>query len=241
MGKPNSRALAMRDPALAAAMGILGNPKSNYGGERSRAPSSAFGSEWGSDDGDAGYYGYHGDPSMGFGFGSDTALAAPAVRGMHPAQVAAIVGKHHREQARTQQRENLLHPNKGSRVDIERYDFSINQVPNLTFGVASTIAMSIQPSVTVRPQRRVFNAPSYGFATISSILSANVNGLVGGQLDAGVYNHLGVGIHLDLPTLSPANKLAVNGSYTGLTPPGFPAAFSYQFTATFQCPATVVA
>jgi hypothetical protein len=286
--KPNSRQLAMRDTALAAAMGILGT--STYGAEPARQRGPSFGSEWSGELDDdasmysAGYYGYHGDPSvgfgvdagfgyggaawgndMGFGFGADpvAAVAAqaahPAVRAammrapaaaahpahpLHPAQAPrtmAIVEKHARETARTAQRESLLHPNKGSRTDIERYDFSLNQTPNLVLGTASTIAMSTQPAVTVRPQRCTFNAPSFGFVQISSILSANVNGLVGGSLDAGAYSATAFGVHLDLPTLSPANKLSVNGSYSGLVPPGFPLAFSFPFTVSFQCPATVVA
>jgi hypothetical protein len=255
--RPNSRTLAMRDTALAAAMGILGAPGSTYGAER--RPS--FGSEWandamGTDINDPGYYGYHGGSQgfghTGWGFGADPAAApaamttakVPASHPLHPAQHArtiAVVAQHNAVQARTAQRKSLLHPNEGSNIDIERYDFSLNQTPNLVLGTASTIAMSIQPAVTVRPQRCSFNAPSYGFAQISSILSANVNGLVGGSLDAGAYSSTAFGVHLDLPTLSPANKLAINGTYSGLVPPGFPLAFSFPFTASFQCPATVVA
>lgn len=266
MQKPNSRQLAMRDPAIAAAMGILGAAGSNYGAE------ATMGSEWGNDmSPGTGYYGYHGDAAYGFGFGADAAIApapagltfnpraigtrqmqpAPAgnaalnpMHPLHPAQQAntvAIVAQHHAEQARTAQRESLLHPNRGSRTDIERYDFSLNQTPSLVIGTASVIGMSIQPAVTVRPQRCSFNAPCYGFVQITSILSANVNGLVGGTLDAGLYSSSAFGVHLDLPTLSPANKLAINGSYSSLVPPGFPLAFAFPFTASFQCPATVVA
>jgi hypothetical protein len=252
--KPNSRQLALRDPALAAAMGILGAQGSNYGAEAN----SDFGSEWAGDGSVTadGYYGYHGDaPGFGYsgnawGFGADAkpmiqgAAGVPAMHPLHPAQAQrtmAIVARHNAEQSRTAHRESLLHPNKGSRVDIERYDFSLNQSPNLTLGVVSTILMSAQPAVTVRPQRCTFNAPSLGFATVSAILSANVNGLVGGSTDAGIYGPGSFGVHLDLPTLSPANKLQVNGGYSGLTPAGFPAGFSYPFIASFQCPATVVA
>jgi hypothetical protein len=255
--KPNSRQLALRDPALAAAMGILGTGQSNYGHEPARSQAPSFGNEFAGDSTYAeGYYGYHGD-SVGFGyqgsawgFGADAALAKPAgaavpqAHPLHPAQAQrtmAIVAKHNAESARTAHRESLLHPNKGSRVDIERYDFSINQSPSLVLGTASTIAMSTQPAVTVRPQRCTFNAPSVGFAQISAILSANVNGLVGQSLDAGNYGPTSFGVHLDLPTLSPANKLQINGTYSGLVPTGFPIAFAFPFTASFQCPATVVA
>lgn len=249
--KPTSRDLAMRDSALASALGITGADDSNYGAD--------FGSEWG-DDGTWGadvgleYYGYHGD-DFGFGFGADAApLAvggrpAAAAHPMHPAQAArtmAIVQKHNHKQRITANRERLLHPNKGSDVDIERYDFSVPG-PSFVLGTASSIgttaltAMSIQPAVAVRPQRCTFNAPVVGMVTISAIQSANVNGLVGGSTDAGIYGPQSFGVHLDLPTLSPANKLTITGSYLGLTPPGYPVAYSFPFVASFQGPATVVA
>ncbi len=254
--RPNSRDLAMRDPALASALGISGAGDSTYGAE----PYAEFGSEWG-DDGTWGsdvgleYYGYHGgDQGFGFGFGADAPMAvanraAPVAHPLHPAQAArtmAIVQKHDHKSRITQNRERLLHPNKGSDIDIERYDFSVPG-PNFVLGTASGIgttaatAMSIQPAVAVRPQRCTFNAPSVGMVTISAIQSANVNGLVGGSTDAGIYGPNSFGIHLDLPTLSPANKLTITGSYLGLTPPGFPVAYSFPFVASFQGPATVVA
>jgi hypothetical protein len=247
---------------LARSMGIMGEDGPvNFGG-------GGYDSGMG-DDLDRGYYGYHGGDD-GFGFGDDgfgdlleafgemgddygfagspqfTRGRGMGRRGMAggsmvKARVADVLKKHAQEQAATSRREQLLHPNRGSRLDIERYDFTLNQTPSLVLGTASPIAMALQPAVTIRPQRACFNAPSYAFAIINSVLSANVNVLVGGSIDAGVYNALAVGIHLDTPTLSPANKLAVNGQYTGLIPPGYPVAFPYMFVASFQCPATVVA
>ncbi len=234
--RPTSQQLARRDTALAAAMGI-GDPV-----------------DFGSD-----YYGYaSGDVDMGFGFGSDPtgstaalaqASAAPSAAAahhvanpMHPANVAktrAVLAQHYAKGAKTSSRASMIHPNAGSDIDVERYDFSLNQA--ITLGTAVAVNMSIQPSVTVRPQRCVFNAPSLGFATISNILVANVSALIGSTTDAGIYGPQSFGIHLDLPTLTPANKLSIQGNYTGLTPPGFPAASPYLFVASFQCPATVVA
>ena len=233
--RPTPAMLARRDMALAAAIGIS-NP-ADFGAD--------FGGDVGSD-----YYGYaSGEAGVdaGFGFGADATAMAPAAAAqianpMHPAHAAntrAILAQHHAKSARTNQRASLLHPNKGSDVDIERYDFTLSQ--SVTLGTASALAMSLQPGVTVRPQRCVFGAPSLGFATISAILIANVNALVGGSTDAGIYGPASFGVHLDLPTLTPANKMTINGNYTGLTPPGFPAAFAFLFVASFQCPATVVA
>lgn len=244
--RPTSAQLARREMALAAAMGI--------------ASPNDFGADFGSEPGGE-YYGYNTDSASGFGadagfgtlagFGAD-ALAAPSAsvaahhiaNPMHPAHAAAtraVLAKHHRRGIKTEHRENLLHPNKGSDVDVERYDFSLSQALVLGTALAQFPTMNIQPAVTVRPQRCVFGAPSLGFAIISSILIANVNALVGGSTDAGIYGPGSFGVHLDLPTLTPANRLTINGSYTGLTPPGFPAASPFLFVASFQCPATVVA
>ena len=85
------------------------------------------------------------------------------------------------------------------------------------------------------------NAPSPGFATITDIKVANVSALVGGIEDAYGFNANAVGQHLDLPTLTPANRLTVSGQYTGLVPTGFTTATAYTFVASFRGPASIVA
>ena len=111
----------------------------------------------------------------------------------------------------------------------------------IVMGTAAILSMSLQPSVTVRPQRCAFNSPSFGFATIAGIFLANVNAMEGGATDSAIYSARSVGVHLDLPTLSPANRLSIQGNYTGLIPPGYGIAQNFLFVASFQCPATVVA
>ena len=230
-----NRSFKGNDANLARAMGILNGSKATN--------SVAFGADYGDDYGaDMGvdtpsYYGYN-----TAGFGDDVGFGGRRrhrAAGGAPA-VQQLLSRHHHEQMATARRESLLHPNKNSKIDIERYDFSLSQ--SIVIGTAAILnQMSLQPSVTVRPQRCAFNAPSFGFATISSILVANVNALQGGATDAAIYSANSFGVHLDLPTLSPANKLSINGQYTGLTPPGFPVSFGFLFVASFQCPATVVA
>ncbi len=237
--KPTTRALVGRDPALAAALGILGAVGSNFGGEAQRP---AFGG--------AGWR----QPGMSFGFGADAApgsagaaaLASPAVQAhlsnpMHPANAGAtqaILAQHYAGQANTDSRKALITPNAGSTVQVERYDFSLTQA--LVMGTAAAIAMTVQPTVTLKPSRCTFNAPQLGWATISNILVGNVSGMAGQTTDAGVYGPTSVGIHLDLPAINPSNRLSITGNYLGLVSPGYPAAYPYPFVASFQCFATIV-
>lgn len=225
----NFRNLNQRDPALMASLGLKAG--ADFGGVK--GPSVGFG---------ANKFG---------GFGADATaptaatLALPISHPMHPlhpanqANTMAVLQQHAAATARTDERQALLDPNIGSTVRVERYDFSISQA--LTLGTAATLFMSLQPSVTMRPQRCAFNAPMASFCTISTIQVANVNALVGGATDAYIYGPNSQGIHLDLPTLSPSNKMTVSGNYTGVTPPGFPAASAFLFVSSFQGPAKIVA
>jgi len=264
MRAPLTRDLAARDPAAAAALGILpqGGPQGHYGSDFGYGP---FG---------------HG---FGFGFGADavaapvptapppTAVADPnalAVPGgypgggmspHHPAAAAhqhmrhahhpafhhhtqAILQEHYYRKAATEARLALITPNAGSAVDIQRYDFSINANPGIVIQqLAATVqGMSLQPATTIRPQRTTFNAPTFAFVMVSNILVGNVNGMVGGQTDAFNYGPGSMGVHLDLPSINPSNRIQVQATYTGLVPPVYPLNFIYPFTATFQCPATTV-
>lgn len=231
----NDRELALRDPALAAIMGI-----DDFGSE--------FGNEFGADFGDEfGGYQFGADPtslrsSLGAGSSGLAALASPSIRSMAlpPAQVAAvqeIVQQHQETERRTAGRVNMLRPNAGSKVQVERYAFAINAA--LILGTASAIDESNSPDVTIRPQRVTMNAPSTGFVTVSELKVANVSVSVGGTQDAADYAPNAVGSTLDMPTLSPANKARLLGNYTGFVPPGFAAAAAYTFCCSLKGPAVV--
>jgi len=219
--KPNARTLAMRDPALAAIMGVLGaSAGADFGAE--------FGNDYGAEFGDD------------FGeFGLD-APAVPVASSKPNAQaMMALWQQHQMKRAHTTRREMLLEPNKGSTAKIERYSFSINQ--DIVLGTAQALELSGQPDTTIRPQRVTMNAPQPGFATIAEIKVANVSVTVGGDEDAYDYNALAVGSTLDMPTLSPANRAKILGNYTGFVPPGFVGGSDYKFTASFKGPASIVA
>ena len=254
--RPNSRSLVLRDPAMAILMGILpfavaSSPPAgdDFGGE------SDFGAEFGGDD-----YGAEFGDDYGAEFGMHAEFGAapppmalqhrtpPAVMNalaqlppshpLHPSNHhhhhAAMARKHH-----TARREMLLEPNKGSSVKIERYSFTINE--SIVLGVGSALDMTGQPDTNIRPQRVVMNAPQPGFVTVSEIKVANVSVTVGVTEDAFTYSPLAQGVHLDMPTLSPANRATVLGDYTGFVPPGYVGGSSYLFTSTFQGPASIIA
>ena len=227
--------LAMRDPALAALLGAL--PGSDFGAEFGHTPDPQY--EMGAE---FGYYGYGADAPP-----PPHAMVAPPPPhmahghngyGIHP-EHAALLRAHHHRQHRTLGRELLLEPNKGSTTKVERYDFSLNQTVQI--GTTSVIDMTLQPSVTLRPQRLICNAPAPGFVVFTTIQVANVAVTVGVATDAFSYGALAVGSHLDCPTLSPANRATLAGQYTGFTPSGYAPNLQFLFVATFQGPATIVA
>ena len=133
----------------------------------------------------------------------------------------------------------LLEPNKGSTVKVERYAFSVST--DLVTGTASSFSEANSPDVTFRPQRITANVPHEGLVIVDGIRVANVNVTVGGVFDAFDFNAEGVGQSLDMPTLSPSNKLTVSGGYTGVAFPGLtpPAVFKLVFSA--KGPASIVA
>lgn len=222
MRAPNARLLASRDPASMAALGL--SPV-NFGSE--------FAGDFGFDPNLASIHGDFGEDeefSMLAGdFGAD---AAPAATG---AVVRAAAAKRHR----TAQRASILHPNQGSDIKVERYTFSV--ATPLVIGTASAIDMSNNPDVSIRPQRMTTNAPMVMFVTISDVKVANASVTVGGAaLDAFQFNPNAVGQTLDLPTLTPANRVRVVGAYTGMVPPGFVVGSTVQFSVSFNGPATVM-
>lgn len=214
MGKPNFNQLAMRDPALAAALGVHGE-SSNFGAV------------------DFGH-----SPDFGTEFGDDPA-PAPTQANLQKAwshyQGAAAQAAH------TKKREMLLEPNKGSTTKIERYVFQLSQA--LVLGTASALSMNDKPSTAIRPQKVVMNAPAPGFCTLSSIQVANVNVTIGstGVEDAWSFNANATDSELDMPTLSPSNNAKIAGNYTGYVPSGYVSAAAFTFTASFKGPATITA
>jgi hypothetical protein len=228
----------MRDPALAALLGAL--PGNDFGAEFGHGqgvdPQYEMGAEFG-------YYGYGADAAPAPLVHAPPPPIAPHhgghhYGGIHP-EHAALLRAHHRRLHRTESREILLEPNKGSTTKVERYDFSLNQTVQI--GTVSVIDMTLQPSVTLRPQRLICNAPAPGFVVFTTIQVANVAVTVGVATDAFSYSALAVGSHLDCPTLSPANRATLAGQYTGFTPSGYAPNLQFLFIATFQGPATIVA
>lgn len=243
---PNAQTLAMRDPARAALVGAISG--ANFGGE------SQFGAEFGDEFGDE--FSAEADPfgedpfgedfGVDFGddgFGADFGAARRAVVRRPSAQaVATLLKQRQAAMARTQSRSRLIEPNKGSTVKVEKYAFTISQSITLGTALSAFTTLNGQPDTTIRPQRVTMNAPCPMFAFINEIKVANVSVTVGsGSEDAYNYNANGVGASLDMPTLSPANRATVLGSYSGLVPPGFVAATATTFSVTFRGPATIVA
>lgn len=145
------------------------------------------------------------------------------------------------QQSRTSQRELVLEPNKDSSAKIQRYTFGVSQT--LTLETASAFSnVGIQPETYIRPQRVTTNAPCPAFVTLGSIKVANVGVIVGGEIDAFDLAAQAQDAHLDVPTLSPANRVNVSGAYSGLLPSGgYKSATSYKFTVSFKGPASMVA
>lgn len=172
----------------------------------------------------------------GFEFGDDAPVALPAPT---PTQAMQAYQQLHMQKAHTARRASLLEPNKGSAVKVEVYEFNVNQP--LTLGTTLSFTATNQPDTNIRPKRVSMNAPAPGFVTITELKVANVSVIVGGTSDAWNYNANGVGQHLDLPTLSPANRATIIGAYTGFVPPGFVGGSSYLFCVSMKGPASVIA
>lgn len=217
---PTAATLAMRDPAKAAIMGAFPtHPGANFGKERVSFGSVSFGDE--------------DDVDMGVEFG----LAAPPPP---PAQLHQMWASLQQQKSLAARRGRLLEPNKGSHVKVERYNFNLNQA--IVIGTAAVIAMTQSPATNFRPQRVTSNAPQEFFVMLSQLQVSNVNAIIGGQADAYQFNANGQGQELDLPTLTPAIRAIVSGSYTGSIPPQFGETTpTVQFTIGMNGPATVYA
>ncbi len=226
--RPRSNTLAMRSPAQAALLGVFadGDFGADFGGF------GGFGDDYGTGlankDVDQGHWRNAAELRHDRGvIRSDQRKIGTWIH-----EERAQAARAQREQARCDQ----LDPNEGLSMKIGRYSFTLNQA--LIIGTLAAISMTLQPDTRIRPQRVLFNAPCFAFATISTIKVANVSVLVGGSEDAFMYTNVAVGVHLDMPTLSPSNRATVVGSYGALAPAPYSIGFAYPFTATFQGPST---
>ena len=251
MGK-SANELAMRDPASAAFYGITGSDMGSEGGDAVSyeepvlytGGESDFGIDFGDELDEQSY-------DMGFtDFGTEFGAppAAPAAAPHHAAaahhgatpQGRAIIAAHLRKQAHRDHRSMLLEPNKYSDLKVERYSFSIvSTITNL--GTAGALSGSNSPDVNFRPQRVTSNVVSPGMVLISDARVANVSFTVGGLIDAWQWNANAVGQHLDVPTLTPANKASYAGTYTNLVPSPLSGTGSYTFILSFSGPSSIVA
>jgi hypothetical protein len=259
MGK-DANELAMRDPAAAALFGVIG---SDFGGDayaRSGGPEQPLyiGPEpMLFTGGDATFSGIDDSSSydMGFtdigvDFGADIAFGADApptaivatAASQHGAtpQGRAIIAQHMQKQVHRNSRAMLLEPNKYSDLKVERYTFAVNATIT-ALGTAGALSGSNSPDVNFRPQRATTNVVSPGMVTFSDVRVANVSFTVGGIIDAWQWNANAVGQHLDIPTLTPANKATFAGSYTGIVPSPLSGTGTYPFILSFTGPASIVA
>ena len=252
MGK-DANELAMRDPALAALMGVMG---SDFGTDAEPVlldGGAEFGVDFGDDwddssygGGEAGYGAAYGESMFGADimFGADAPAAAPAAvaaaqHGATP-QGRAIIAAHVQKQAHRNSRALLLEPNKYSDLKVERYTFAVNATIT-ALGTAGALSGSNSPDVNFRPQRVTTNVVSPAMVLITDGRVANVSFTVGGSIDAWQWNANAVGQHLDVPTLTPANKASFSGTYTGLVPAPLSGTGTFAFSMAFTGPASIVA
>ena len=250
MGR-SANELAMRDPAQAAFYGITGSDMGYEGDEAASyeepvlytGGESDFGVDFGDDENyDMGFTEFGGDTQFGGPPAPPAAAphhAAAAHHGATP-QGRAIIAAHLRKQAHRDHRAMLLEPNKYSDLKVERYSFSIvTVIPQLL--TAGALSGSNSPDVNFRPQRVTSNVVSPGMVLISDARVANVSFTVGGMIDAWQWNANAVGQHLDVPTLTPANKASFSGTYTNLVPSPLSGTGSYTFILAFSGPSSIVA
>jgi len=244
---PTAKHLAMRDVALAALLGVTDD--SDFGVEFGNAD---FGSDFGDMGADIGadFGDVYGEFGADFGddihgeFGADFGAAAPAApmaRAARPTAQAAMAAWASQRQRKQlgMRRKMLLQPNMGSEQKIGKYVFSISQT--ILIGTAATLTLQANPDVTFRPQRLTLNSPVPGFAYVQEVKVANVSITVGpGASDAFSFAPVAVGMQIDAPTLSPAQRASVLGLTTTLVPPGYIGGSSYIVSATFTGPAEMV-
>lgn len=216
--RPNARELALRDPAMAALMGVI--PSADFGAEFGDDEEEDYGAEFGDDDDD------------------DYGAAAIQLKSMPSNSQLQQMWKAKAVSARRRRhRTLLLNPNRGSAVKIEKYILSLSD--EITIGTGSAVSLESSPDCTFRPQRFTMVVPTPGFVTITDIKMANVSINIGsGLIDAFQFNANGVGQQMDLPTLTPANRARVTGAYTGFLG-GFPDDTVFLLSATFIGPSSL--
>ena len=142
-------------------------------------------------------------------FGGDFG-AEPTAADMHQAW---------QEKQATASRRRILRPNENSDLDVMRFSWGVTTRVTLSTADAN-LALQGNPEVDFRPQRVTANVPLPGMFHISSMKAANVDAIVGGEVDAYTYAAVAQGAEVDFPTLTPANTMKVTGLYTGLLPAG---------------------
>jgi len=232
----DSKNLSLRDPSEAALIGALAG-EGDFGSE--------FGDDFGADD-------FGGDDFGADDFGMDDFGAEVPKNAAEARQLAAkaqsaisqarsVASKAKAAVAKAGRRADLLNPNQGSSVKVERYYMSLTAASVPVFGAASVVLFSDTPKVRIRPQRIVCNAPAAGVATISDIQVANVSVAIGnGPTDAFVFSPLAVGTATDLPNIDPSQRITVSTNWTTYTPPGYSPGASFPLTLTLIGPALMV-
>lgn len=222
----NDRRLAMRDPAMAAAVGAISGADF---GEDGFGDETDLGVDMGTEGfGDDGIYPFAGD------FGA--AAIAPA----RPtaSQAMAAWKKQRTRAAQGIKRVAKLDPNMMSDVSVERYSFTLSD--DFTLGTAATLGAAFlsAPDTDFRPQVITANAPAPGFAYMSSLKMANVDVTVGpGEEDLFGLSGPSWGRTMDMPTLTPSNRARVQGRVTTFVPPGYTPAATYTLSINFKGPA----
>ena len=238
---PNSQALALRDPAMAALVGAIAKNGADFGDEM-------YGDSFGDD-----MYGDFGDDmaaevaaEVAADFGDDVGAAVQNALAARPAANLARRGPQAgawaamaRSRNKSMQRAGLLNPNKGSTVKVEAYELPMSEA--IVIGTAQTFtALSTTPQTTFKPNAMVCNAPIPGYAFINDIKAANVSASVSNFItDAYNYNANATRSTIHLPMLQPQTTVSITGNYTGAIPPGVLGGTASFFTATLYGPSTM--
>ncbi len=232
----NAKALAMRDPALAALIGA--SDGADFGQDASFGadyyPRNLAG--WDAVGADGGFFGAEG--FFAGDFGQDAPLPAGASIPKPTAEAAMrLWNQHHAQAAHTARRASLLNPNEYSTKKVERYSLTIRQ--DLVIGTPLTFIVRKAPDTELRAQRITTNVNSPGFVLVNDIKVANVSVTQGDADDAYSFNPNGWGNQYDIPTLSPANGVTVSAESTAAVPSGFTLSDAFPFIIKFLGPASM--
>lgn len=113
--------------------------------------------------------------------------------------------------ARTRARTQLLEPNSGSAVKIE--DFEMGLAKRVALGIPCDFSVQTSPDTNMRVKKLVCKVP-HGMFYIRGIYVANICCLSGDAIDAAAL----IDSYVDYPTMTPANRMRMDVSYTGLVP-----------------------